>query len=211
MPAGGLKVASLRRRFAAGLISLFAVAAPFLGGVVGCCFVYEKYMRRRGAESRGWSLPELSQRWERPLSAASFAFEIQMRNWRGPGYRLLGLRRVNARTGGPVSVHSAVVEWVWAHATSQMTRVLMRPQQARRDERLAAFKAEMEEFERAHAGDHEAIEREQREAFKRHDLGLGYSCLVPIAPGLLINLASVCLPPHQTVAQRLAGTVVIED
>ena len=69
----------------------------------------------------------------------------------------------------------------------------------------------MEEFERTHAGDREAIARERTEVFRRHGLGVaGWGCLVPLAPAVLANLSAVGSPLNQTLAQRLAGIVVVE-
>ena len=43
------------------------------------------------------------------LSGASAGLAIASRNWRGLGFRVVGLRRVDARTGGVVSVRSALI------------------------------------------------------------------------------------------------------
>ncbi|MBV9820319.1 MAG: hypothetical protein JOZ07_18460 [Solirubrobacterales bacterium] len=42
------------------------------------------------------------------LQALGLVAAVAARNWRGPGQRLLGIRRIDARTQGPVTVRSAL-------------------------------------------------------------------------------------------------------
>ena len=43
------------------------------------------------------------------LWGASAGLAVAGRNWRSPGFRVVGLRRVDAQTGGIVSVRSALI------------------------------------------------------------------------------------------------------
>jgi hypothetical protein len=98
-----VEIASPGRRAAASLYSTYvshrdgANAEPWPDERVPAAF-------RRFGESRWGQLA---------LEAASLPLEIRLRNWRSPGMRALGLRRADARTGGPVSVRRALVRRVW--------------------------------------------------------------------------------------------------
>jgi hypothetical protein len=172
--------------------------------------LYRKYTGQgdRGLE---WSPPKLPGRWQLVVSGLSVLMEVTMRNWRSPGYRALGLRRVDVRTGGPVSIQTAVVRSVAGQAFSQLTRTLLRPWDERRRERLLAAHAELEGLRRTHAGGHETMERELKDVLKRHDVSPAHTCLLPLAAVVPPNLAAVFSPLHQTLWERLAGTVVVED
>lgn len=71
--------------------------------------------------------------------------------------------------------------------------------------------AGLEELRRTHAGDHEAMEHELKDVLKRHDVSPAHSCLLPLAAMVPPKLAAVFSPLHQTLRERLAGTIVVED
>src|ERR1700722_15244101 len=59
----------------------------------------------------------------RTTTAVGQAAAVPARNWRGPGSRVLGTRMADLRTGGPVSVRSALIR----AAVSSLEREAIRP------------------------------------------------------------------------------------
>jgi hypothetical protein len=211
MAASGLKVAPLRRRLAAGAIDAVVVVGPIGGAVGGAAWLRTRYRRWRGQDDE--AIPELRQdrRWGTVSAAASAGVQVGARNWRSPGYRALGLRRVDVRTGGPVTVRSAIIQAAVSDLLSRTIRSLIQPWQARRMERLQAIQAEMKEAQRTHAGDREAQQRALMEIFKRENVNPLTSCLPAVLVGTLPQVTRVRSPLNQTLPERLAGTVVVRD
>lgn len=175
---GGLEIASLQRRFVASLtdagVFLFPVALAAGGGMR----LYMAYLRRRSGEE-GYELDFMERapfrrlaepRWQVMMWVATAPLEIALRNWRSPGARAMGLRRVDARTGGPVSVRSVVTHKAVETAARELNRRVERPFQRRFTERSEAMQAEMREARRAHADDRDARERAAAEVFRRHNV-----------------------------------------
>jgi hypothetical protein len=211
MAASGLKVAPLRRRLAAGAIDAVVVVGPIGGALGGAAWLRTCYRRWRGQDDG--AIPELRQdrRWGTVSAAASAGLQVGARNWRSPGYRALGLRRVDVRTGGPVTVRSAIIQAAVSDLLSRTIRSLIQPWQARRMERLQAIQAEMKEAQRTHAGDREAQQRALMEIFKRENVNPLTSCLPAVLVGTLPQVTRVRSPLNQTLPERLAGTVVVRD
>jgi hypothetical protein len=57
---------------------------------------------------------------------------VAERNWRGPGFRVVGVRRVDAQTGGAVSVRSALLGVLFDQVWQAVTRSLFRTQARQR-------------------------------------------------------------------------------
>ena len=138
---------------------------------------------------------------------------IATRNWRSPGYKLLGLRRVDLRTGGPVSVRSAIVQSAVALALYQVNRELLRPWRLGSQRRLAAVQAEVDEFRRAHPDDldGDALKEAMEEIRKRHKLSAGRSCATPLLAGTAIQATMLASPLNQSPTERFARVVVIVE
>jgi len=206
MPAGGLKVASLRRRLAAGLIDGLLFAA----GPVAFAIVNER--RSQPEEDRPPEMSWLNWLPSSPAAnrATSTVLSIISRNWQSPGARLVGIRAVALDTGGPVSVHRAAIKLAVSIAISGFAGSLYRPTNRRTAERMLALHSEMSELKRTQPGDVEA----QRELMKRHpEVRLG--CLGCAAPLVLTTVATYApalrSPLNQTLPERLAGIVLVED
>jgi membrane protein insertase Oxa1/YidC/SpoIIIJ len=96
-------------------------------------------------------------------------------------------------------------------ASSQARRRLMKSWMTRNQRRLRALKPELMQVRRLHAGDSSAQRRASREVFARHGVRPAYSCAPPLL-GLAITQAPVLWSPlNQTVAECLAGAVVVRD
>jgi hypothetical protein len=119
-------------------------------------------------EKAGRRLPSSasSRRW---LLAGSL-IALPGRNWRGPGARVVGLRRVEARTGGPVTIRSALIRFAVTTAWSELIGQLNRPAGQRLRERGQAIHSEMHDLLDEHAGDPKAQQQAISDRYKAGDL-----------------------------------------
>ena len=152
MPAGGLKVASLRRRLAAAAIDGLVLGA----GLVVLAVVYG--IRSKPGEDTPDEIPWLKWIPDSPAAnrVTSTVLSVGWRNWRSPGSRFVGVRVVELKTGGPVTVHSASVKLATSIALGEFVRSLNGPAQRRTLERLRAYQSELSELKQSHPGDPEA-------------------------------------------------------
>jgi hypothetical protein len=202
-----LHIAPLRRRAAAGSIDSAVLGLPILAVSIG---VQALYHRWRGGEIEPFRFAS-SPHWQAAKRGASAAAAVATRNWRSPGYRILGLRRVEVRTGGPVSVRSSIVECAVSRTLAQLSLQLTQPWQARSRRRFQAIHADIEELRRAHPDDPTAQQRAMAELLKRGDVNPMASCLVPLLPGFAIKLTALWSPLKQSPGERVAGVVVIVE
>ncbi len=71
-----------------------------------------------GDEFQRWlSTPQLA--WG--FRVFGLVSEVAMRNSRSPGARIVGIRRADARTGGPVTVRSALIRYTFARTAAVVT------------------------------------------------------------------------------------------
>ena len=205
-------IASLRRRAAAGAID----AALGLVALIGVAGLGAVALERFGHDLEWWvdggfGLSRM-RRWEPLLAGASAGLAAGARNWRSPGMRLLGIRRVDARTRGRVSVHSAAIAIALDTFTARVGRATDQPALERYRTRRAAAAEELERIrERSRGGDREEISEAFMDVYRRHHVGCG-----PLAWRLSARAAAVRLPAlwsrrRQTLNERLARTVVIDD
>jgi hypothetical protein len=108
-----MRAASLRLRLVAGLINAAAGIGVF-GAAVGAWIAggvaYARLRSDTGEQEGDVKAgppdlhPGVRKLLESPqLRGASTSLAVAGRNWRGLGFRVVGLRRVDARTGGPVA------------------------------------------------------------------------------------------------------------
>lgn len=206
----GLEVALLPRRFAAALIDTVVLVPPVLAVGGGAVFLYMRVKGRDGDLDQPRPF-EMSTRWQVVMWVGSGAAEVLSRNWRTPGYRAMGLRRVDVRTGGPVSARNALLYHVTTATSGWISRRLMRPWQAGFAQRREVMLAEMKEIQRAHPDDPSAQGEAMQEIFRRHRVRPFGSCAPPLVSALVMQLPAVFSARHQTIAQRLAGIVVVVE
>jgi hypothetical protein len=219
------EIASLRRRWVAFLIDGGVIVAPIVVTTGGGVYLYMRYERRRSG-SDSVHVPDISpgtgrvsvfrrvgesRKWALVFEAASLPIEIRLRNWRSPGMRALSLRRADARTGGPVTVRSALVRKGVEMAWRELNRRAQRPFDDRFREDRRLIMADLDEIRRRHADDREARERAMTEVFKRHHVTPWASCGRGLLGGVLLQLSALCSERNQTLPDRVAGIVVVRD
>lgn len=201
--------ASWPRRVAAGTIDMAVIvtAAGALFGPLGIAAADDQLPRwMRGlAEGNVWSHPA--------LTGALASLQLTGRNWRSPGMRALGIRRVDARTGGPVSARSAAIALVLETGSQRISTALAQPAVARARTRQLSANDEIERM-RASRPDDDAEELWRDAAAIRKRLGARNRTWM--LPRMLARIATEQLPAlgsgrRQTLTQWLAGTAVVLD
>ena len=126
---------------------------PSASGAVGSTFATGP---RRGLELdevRPFTIPR---RWNVVIWVVSGVVRVRIRNRAHPGYRALGLRRVDVRAGGALTAGNVLIEQCVAIASGQLRRRLMKPWLTGRKHRLEALQPELAAVRRAHADEPEA-------------------------------------------------------
>jgi RDD family len=186
---GGLTIAPLWRRLAASAIDSAVLGPPVSVVSVGAGALYVRFERDsefdppRPFAPSGW--------WNVPIWLSSGAAAVWVRNRRGPGYRALGLRRVDIHTGGRVSVRSALIQQAVIIASGESIRQALRPweRRSRPDGRAGA-------------------KRRATDASSARRQAVG-SCGPSLAAATVIQTPAFWSPRNQTFGERLAGTVVV--
>jgi hypothetical protein len=134
------------------------------------------------------------------------------RNWRGPGFRVVGLRRVDARTGGPVGVRSVLIGVLFDLARQSAARPLFRARARRERHRRRELAPKLNEIERKHVANRQARRRAVREFHKENKVnpvaGCGWQVAGPILSQLVLAAA---IRNGRTVYDRFTGTMVVTD
>jgi uncharacterized RDD family membrane protein YckC len=131
---------------------------------------------------------------------------VVLRNRPSPGARLVGIRRADARTGGPVSVRSAATRYAAKEAQAQ----LVKPLALHQVKRAQGLQGAVEEARQRHPDDEVAASRATMEVYKHHDVNpLG--CLWVLVPAALNALVMLSVPRHQSLVDWVAGIVVVRD
>jgi hypothetical protein len=209
-------VASLRRRAAAGAIDA-GVWIAALGACIAAAVAASELFERLGRPPR-WldgdagSSARVRWWWNVPLTGALTGIGVATRNCRSPRMRLLGLRRVDARTRGPVSVHGAVVATTAETFTSRVARTINRPTLERDAARRAAASEEVDRLLRSRREDEpDEFAEAAMDVYRRHGVGCGpLMWRIPVQ-AVAVRLPAIRSRQRQTLGERLAGTVVIDD
>ena len=151
-----------------------------------------------------------SRSWSTVSSAVSMGLEVGLRNSRSPGARLLGIRRVSASTGGPISIGSVIVHQLVARLLTAPMIEIMRPLQRRQMDRMKELAPRLKELEREQPDDPAARQRAMVQFYKENKVHPLRSCLgVPVA-ALAVHLPIFRSRLHQTLPDRLAGIIVVK-
>lgn len=209
------RLAPLGRRAAAALIDLgvfIGGAGAVIGGAAGVIFALN---RDRGNVVE--QLDRLSDRVNAALETrhvngaiglASAAAGIGLRNARSPGMKAMHLRRVDVRTGGPVSRRSAIIQQLVGFTWGRLARQVWRPAFERYQARSMTLAAAQQESRRLHPVDPLA---DTAGSAARPNTGMASCCgrmLVPSAVQLVVTVLS---PRRQNLPDWVAGIVVVRD
>ena len=153
----------------------------------------------------------LPARWPRALWLASVAAAVVSRNWRGPGGRIMQLRRVDARTAGRVTVRSALINFAAAYGWKRVNARLYAPVKRRGELRLSELQPALAEVQRMYRDDPEARQRAIADLYRAHNVNPLSSCLWQL-PGMAMPvLPALWSRRRQAAFEWLAGTVVVRQ
>ena len=137
---------------------------------------------------------------------------IANRNRRSPGYRVVGLRRVDARTRGPVSVRSVLIGLTFDQARQAAAGSLFRSRVRRERDRLRELAPKLKEIQHRYEADPRARQRAMEDFYKANRVsprgGCGWLAAGPVVSQLVFACA---IRDGRTAYDRLTGTIVVSD
>lgn len=146
------------------------------------------------------------------LRGSGAGLAIANRNWRSPGFRVVGLRRVDARTGGPMSVRSVLIGVLFDQARQAATRPLFRSRAHRERDRLRELAPQLKEIQHKHEADLHAQQRAMMEFYKSNQVNPRAECGWLVAGPILSQLVlAIAIRNGRTAYDRLTGTIVVRD
>jgi hypothetical protein len=194
-------VAPLRLRMVAGLIDV-VVGSAIAGGVGWLALLCAAPAGEREARMTAFCADP------RVVQAIQFGTpvaEVLAYRLTSPGSRIVGMRRVDARTGGSPSLRSAVVRSGLHAALTLGLHRLNRPHRERLLRHSAELKARLATVAAEFPDDPEARDRVGAEIGRRGMRGCATAILPSFALGLMQPLTALLSPRRQTVIDRLAG------
>lgn len=154
-----------------------------------------------------------STRGQRALNAVAAMLALRHRERRSPGFRILGLRRVDVSTGDPPRREQELVRNVTRSSWQAFCRQALPPKK----QRLAAndhLQAQLRIARERHPDDPRARHAEQARVYREHRIDPTRSSCMPVYLRIvlvgLIDLPLPWSPLKQSLPDRLAGLVVVE-
>lgn len=209
-----MPVASIPRRLLASLIDL--VLALVGGGLAIGAYAGGVVLLGKEETSGLRRLPELMQarRVRIVLGVCTLTANVLLTGRRGPGSRIVGIRLVDARTGGPVGLWRATVRVgarrSWSPLMRRLTARLGQAERAKQE----GMQSRIEALKREHGDDREALQQAVMEAYRENRVRPYRACLPALIPLLFsaaIEAPALWSPLHQGLPDKLAGTIVIRD
>ncbi len=224
----GLQLAPVWRRAVAGLIDLLLVTAGLVAAGATVFAAIKLGLTRRLSPTRrllthmfaAWG--ERFDRAQRPMrfspqtqlliSVPALALELDGRNRRGVGARVMGIRRVDVRTGGPITLRAALIRHVVSDGHGLATSWILRPMTRRMKSGMEELRPALRELQRAHAGEPEALQEATMKFYRDHKVNPFASCLWPMLSGVFVRMLPAFLSPlRQSLPDRVAGIVAVLD
>jgi hypothetical protein len=209
-----LAIASPGRRIAAAAIDGGLIVGA-VGAVTGGAIAVAVWRAKQPATASE-HLDRLSEHmsalgkspWSHLLKATSGLVTLAMPNTRGPGMRVMHIRRADARTGGPVTLRSAIIRQLVGLALGRLGVRVWRPAFERYQERSKTLAAEHQEFRRRHPDDPEA----DAAFFSSHsNTGVASCCGAMLVPIAIQYVTALLSPRRQNISDWVAGIVVIRE
>jgi hypothetical protein len=219
-----VRVASLRRRFLAAvldvgvvIIGMAAVVGMGIAAALASARVRGPHHEDEPVEAAPPAAPTIQEfRLSLPLRVAlwltSLAVGVIARDWRSPGARVLGLRRVDARTGGPVTAQSALIGSLFELTRQELTRLLFRTEAQGERARRDALRAQLGAIGHTHAADTQACQQAVTEFHQTNEFNPLATCgRAALGPVISQVTLAVAIQDGRTMYDRLTGTIVITD
>jgi hypothetical protein len=185
---------------AAALIDLIVFMVSVIGAVLSA-----RWLQGGDGELRGMPSLRLTRRHRLVLAIVFVPLQIRSRNWRSPGWRLMGLRQVDARGRAGVSPQRADPAR-GAHGAERVDIAVAGAMEAARRERVKDTVASAEAYQSHHR---QAMARAIRNSLETNQVPTWRGCAMPLLLSAARDLPASWSPLKQTVPERLAGTVVV--
>jgi hypothetical protein len=207
-----VELAPLWRRAVAEMIH-WAITAAFLTMcALGASELEDRdnWLGRQLKKARAFREPRW---WPDRWLAFWLCLAIDLRNSPTRGQRLMRIRRVRLRDGGPVTITSAIVRYMTNGLLRASVNAIHGPKIRRTQHRLDAIRPALDELEREYAGDQAALDREQTAMLNRHEINLLLPVALTWAPRVAFHILCVLVSRNrQGLPDRLAGTAIaIQD
>lgn len=209
-----MRVAPIRRRLLASLID---VTLALLAGILAIGAYTGAAATLGSKDAPGVrSLPKLtsSKRVRIALRVCAFLLNVLLTGRRGPGSRIIGIRLVDARTGGPVNLTQATLRTGSRQGlellAKRLTIRLGKPEQLKHRD----MQSEIETLKREHGDDRDAFQQAMKEMYRDNRVRPYMACLpalMQLSLSLAIESPALWTPLHQGLPDKLAGTIVISD
>jgi 60Kd inner membrane protein len=136
---------------------------------------------------------------------------VLQRNAQTEGRRRMGVRCVDARTGGPIGVRRSIALYGYAEAVSWIVVRPLHDRFERNRRQLLELEPEIRRLREHHAGDKQAEQSTLADLYESRNLSPLRGCLpllAPMVPQVAMMFAS---PRHQTLSEWIAGIVWVID
>ena len=208
------ELASLSRRTCAGCIDAACVLSG-TGAATGGLLVWSRV--RQGADWRGWDDVEErvtrfmeSLGWKRAEPVLALATASSRRNWQSLGMYLMRIRRQDVRTGGPVTVRSALIRHLAGWGVLRLvSRQLLQPRLKRHQAQVEALQGDIDAARRQHHDDPQAQQQAITQVYRAVGVNPTSCCWMPFIPIAINVLVIACAPRHQSAADWVAGIVTV--
>ena len=203
------ELAPISRRFGADVIDGVVFLLAFGGIMVAVTKLFIRSAKRESAQNLLQQTNSRADQFRRASWIWSFCGPGLTRNWRSPGKRAMHIRRVDAPSGGPITLRSALVASCVATTWKLLGAAVFRPLDRQRDQSAQTLRAQMQLIQEQYDDD----SREQQERMEAAARTHGVSCLKPLVCRLPLIVGPL-LPAlwserNQTLTEFLAGTVTV--
>jgi len=210
------ELASLGRRMCSEGIDLACVVCA-TGGMVGGGLLWDKIRRGQawkgmdGIEERVTRFQE-SLGWRRVQPVLALTSAISRRNWQSLGMSVMHTRRRDVRTGGPVTVRSALIRHLVGWGVVRLvSRRLLLPRFGCIQAQMQALHTDVEAARQEHRDDRQAEQQAIRQIYQNADVNPTSCCWMALLPAITNGLVMLVTPRHQSPADWLAGIVTVKD
>jgi len=122
------------------------------------------------------------------------------------------IRRVDLRTGGPITVRGALIHFVATIAVDETKQLAKSELKKRRGARIKALYPRLDQLRREHEGDQAGLEAAWAALLAQHRLSTVKAVLLQSIVGEAFRVVPILLTPrHQTLPDLLAGIVTVVD
>jgi uncharacterized RDD family membrane protein YckC len=205
-----LAVAPIGRRLLAGGIDASCILSAIAAALAAALFWGWREKDTDGgglAPLQHWNAWSKSPLWR----CGALVYAVGLRSWRTPGMRVMGIRRVDARTGGPVTVRSALIRHLAEQSRGVIVERFVAPRFRRAREPVEALQADVRAAERAHPDDQAARLRATMDVYGSAGVTPWAGCLPLTIPLVAEVVFTLLTPRRQSPNDWIAGIVVIKD